>query len=73
MFCKQFLAYAVHNDWCYHSIHNDIGDVSSSFRGLAHSLICKLHIIFLLFYAFQFIVSVTDISVSSAFDALGLN
>ena len=22
MFCKQFLAYAVHIDWCYHSIHN---------------------------------------------------
>ena len=21
MFCKQFLAYAVHIDWCYHSIH----------------------------------------------------
>ena len=21
MFCKQCLAYAVHIDWCYHSIH----------------------------------------------------
>ena len=21
MFCKQFLAYSVHIDWCYHSIH----------------------------------------------------
>ena len=21
MFCKQFFAYAVHIDWCYHSIH----------------------------------------------------
>ena len=21
MFCKQFLAYALHIDWCYHSIH----------------------------------------------------
>ena len=21
MFCKQFLAYFVHIDWCYHSIH----------------------------------------------------
>ena len=21
MFCKQFLAYTVHIDWCYHSIH----------------------------------------------------
>ena len=21
MFCKRFLAYAVHIDWCYHSIH----------------------------------------------------
>ena len=41
MFCKQFLAYAVHIDWCYHSIINiqvglnmhlydDIGDVSLS-------------------------------------------
>ena len=39
MFCKQFLAYAVHIDWCYHSIHkhsrqhapyDDIGDESLS-------------------------------------------
>ena len=22
MFCKQFLAYAVHIDWCYHAIQN---------------------------------------------------
>ena len=44
MFCKQFLAYTVHIDWCYHFIHkhssrshmhlyDDIGDASSSFRG----------------------------------------
>ena len=49
MFCKQFLAYAVHIDWCYHSIHkhsqvglnmhlyDDIGDASSSLRGSTSS------------------------------------
>ena len=47
MFCKQFSAYAVHND--YHSIHkhqaglnmhlyDDIGDASSSLRGSTSSL-----------------------------------
>ena len=45
MFCKQFLAYAVHIGWWYHSIHkqkqvglnmhlyDNIGDASSSLRG----------------------------------------
>ena len=48
MFWKQFLAYAVHIDWCYHSIHkhsrrsqhapyDDIGDASSSLRGSTSS------------------------------------
>ena len=49
MFCKQFSTYAVHIDWCYHSIHkhsrqhapyDDIGDASSSLRGSTSSLRC---------------------------------
>ena len=50
MFCKQFLAYAVHIDWCYHAIHkhssrsqhapcDDIGDASSSLRGSTSSFL----------------------------------
>ena len=51
MFCKQFLAYAVHIDWCYHSIHkhsrqhapyDDIGD--ASLRGSTSSSKLLLHL-----------------------------
>ena len=50
IFCEHFLAYAVHIDWCYHSInkhsstvglnihpYDDIGDASSSLRGSTSS------------------------------------
>ena len=44
---KQFLAHAVHIDWCYHSIHKHssrslhapIGDASSSLRGSTSSYV----------------------------------
>ena len=50
MFCKQFLAYAVHIDWCYllsiniqvglnMHLYDDIGDASLSLRGSTSSLI----------------------------------
>ena len=54
MFCKQFLAYAVHIDWCYHSIHkhfqvglnmhlyDEVGDASSSLRGSTSSFLGKI-------------------------------
>ena len=38
IFCKQFLAYTVHIDWCYHSIHEHL--VSFSFFQILIKLQC---------------------------------